>query len=236
MKKVFPVSLLLLCNLYLNSFSQDTIVKKSSLHENYILNRSYLKIGASLPAGLYGKDQLFKAYNNPDPNNNYVIYPAAKLGGVLDVGCLIYLGPAFAGNRLRAGIDATLFSLAFNQTDLPYYPQDENNKWKFWYFYLGQKFGPVFTINPFDRLMIDLSYKLNAYMSYLHHQFEGDWKDDWGKNLLQSEVSLNIRYRIIIASFQYNFGECLYNRFDTKDPSYKIDNSTFRVLVGFVFH
>jgi hypothetical protein len=73
-------------------------------------------------------------------------------------------------------------------------------------------------------------------MSYLHHQFEADWKDDWGKNLLQNEVSVSIRYRIIVASFQYNFGKCVYNRFDTHDPSYKIDNSTFRVLVGFVFN
>jgi len=236
MKKVFTVSLLLLCIISLNSFSQDTIVNKSTYHKNYIHDGSYLKLGASFPAGLYGKDQSFKEGNTPDPAKNYVIFPAAKLGGVLDVGYLIYLGPAFAGNHLRAGIDATFLSISFNQTNLPFYPQDENEKWKFWYFYLGQKFGPVITINPYNQIMIDLSYKLNAYMSYFHHQFGGDWKDDWGKNLLQSEVSINIRYRLILASFQYNFGECLYNRFDTKYPSYKIDNSTFRILVGFVFH
>ncbi len=236
MKKVFSVSLLLLCVLYFNSFSQDTIAAKSSWHKNYIRDGSYLKIGGSFPAGLHRSDQIFIQYDNPGPGTKYVIFPAAKLGGVLDVGYLIYLGPAFAGNRLRAGFDATFFSLGFNQTNLSSYPQGENEKWKFWYFYLGQKFGPVFTINPYDQIMVDFSYKLNAYMSYLRHQFGEDWKDDWGKNLLQSEVSVSVRYRIILASFQYNFGKCLYNRFDTKFPSYKIDNSTFRILVGFVFY
>jgi len=236
MKKIFTISLLLLCIIWLNSFSQDTIVNKSSWHKNYIRDGSYLKIGASFPVGLYGTNQVFKEENNPDPTTNYILFPAAKLGGALDVGYFIYLGPAFVRNHLRAGIDATFFSLGFNQTNLPSYPKGQNEKWKFWYFFLGQKFGPVFTINPFDQIMIDLSYKLNAYMSYFRHEFGGAWKDDWGKNLLQSELSVNIRYRIILASFQYNFGECLYNRFDTKYPSYKIDNSTFRILVGFVFH
>jgi hypothetical protein len=233
--KTFSVFyLLLFCVLSLNALSQDTI-KDKSWHKNYIKDGSYLKFGASLPSGSYGKDQTFRAPGNADPTTNLVVFPAAKLGATLDVGYMIYLGPAFAGNRLRAGIDATFLSLGFNQTNLPHYPPGESDKWKFWYFFLGQKFGPVITINPYDRIMIDLSYKLNAYVSYLHHQFGQDFKDDWGKNLLQSELSISLRYRIIAASFQYNFGDCVYDRFDTKQPSYKIDVSTFRILVGFFF-
>jgi hypothetical protein len=236
MKKYCIISLVLTCILSFHSFGQDTISNKRSWHDNYIKDGSYLKIGASLPTGAYATTQSFKVYNTADPAANSVIYPAAKLGGTLDVGYMIYIGPAFASNHLRAGIDATFFSLSFNQTELPSYPNGESEKWKFWYFYLGQKFGPVFTINPYDRIMIDLSYKLNAYIAYLHHQFGSDFKDDWGKNLLQSEVSINLRYRIILASFQYNFGDCVYDRFDTKEPSYKINTSTFRILVGFMFN
>jgi hypothetical protein len=235
MKKVFAVSLVILHVLSMPSFSQDTITNKS-WHKNYIRDGAYLKLGGSFPLGLYGTNQVFIVEDYPDPGTNSINFPAAKLGGALDVGYLIYIGPAFAGNHLRAGIDATFLSLGFNQTNLPSYPAGENEKWKFWYYFLGQKFGPVFTINPYDQIMIDLSYKLNAYASYLRHEMGGSWTDDWGKNLLQSEVSMNIRYRIIMASFQYNFGQCTYNRFDTKYPSYKIDNSTFRVLVGFIFN
>jgi hypothetical protein len=234
MKKVFTVSLFFIGIMPFSAYNQDTIQTKS-WHKNSIRDGAYFKFGASFPLGAFGTDQYFKEEGNPDPETNYILFPAAKLGAVMDVGYLIYIGPAFAGNRLRAGIDATFLSLGFNQTNLPAYPDGENEKWKFWYFCLGQKFGPVFTINPYDQIMIDLSYKVNAYMSYLRHDFGGSWKDDWGKNLLQSEVSMNIRYRVIMASFQYNFGECSYNRFDTKYPNYKVDNTTFRILVGFIF-
>jgi hypothetical protein len=154
------------------------------------------------------------------------------MGGALDMGFLIYIGPAFANNHLRLGIDATFVSFSFNsiKSDTVTSPRT-----KYWYYYLGQKFGPVISICPIDRLVIDFSYKMNAYVAYVHHQVRGKENDEWGKNLTQNEISMNIRYSIMLFSFQYNFGQAAYNDFDGAKPIHYVDNTTFRIMVGFKF-
>ena len=143
MKKVFTVSLILSCILSISSQSQDTVGINKKWHENVIRNGSYFKIGASFPMGSYAKDQIFTVFDYPAPGvYNDIIYPSAKLGGTIDIGYLIYLGPAFAGNHLRAGIDATFFSLGFNQTSLPSYPLGETDKWKLSYFFFARNSVP----------------------------------------------------------------------------------------------
>jgi hypothetical protein len=162
------------------------------------------------------------------------IYYAAKLGFAMDMGFLVYIGPAFANTHLRAGIDATFVSFSFNPIKSDSLPSD-HSKSNYWYYYIGQKFGPVLSICPIDRLVIDLSYKMNAYAAYNQHKKGTEFKSDYGKNLTQNEISMNIRYSIILFSFQYNFGKTGFNNFSSDNPMVYVDNNTFRILVGFKF-
>jgi hypothetical protein len=190
----------------------------------------YLKLGPSFPVGNYAAGQTI--YDTASPAPKGAIYYPAKIGGAMDIGFLIYFGPPVANNHLRFGLDATFVAFNFNSITVDTIATPRT---KYWYYYLGQKFGPVISVCPVDKLVIDFSYKLNAYVAYLHHIVRGKYNDEWGKNLFQSEVSMNIRYSVMLISFQYNFGQCTYDDFDKLKPQHKVDNSTFRFLVGFKF-
>ena len=195
---------------------------------NRINSGFYLKLGPVFPMGNFATGQIL---TDVSPSDHPVYYPAT-LGGAMDMGFLIYLGPAFANNHLRLGIDATFISFSFNSIKSD---TVTGSKTKYWYYYIGQKFGPVISICPVDRLVIDLSYKMNAYVAYVHHLVRGKENDEWGKNLTQNEISMNIRYSIMLFSFQYNFGKAAYNDFDGAKPIHYVDNTTFRILIGFKF-
>jgi hypothetical protein len=194
---------------------------------NEIKSGFYLKIGPVFPLGNYMNGTTL--YDHPGGKS---VYFPARVGAAMDIGFLIYLGPDFANHHLRAGIDATFLSFMFNSVKVD---SLESPKTKYWYYYGGQKFGPVISIRPVDKLVIDLSYKLNAYVAYLHHWIRGAYNDEWGKNLTQSEVSMNIRYSIMLFSFQYNFGQVQYDDYDSSKPVHYVDNTTFRFMVGFKF-
>ena len=154
----------------------------------------------------------------------------------MDMGFLIFIGPGIADNHLRFGIDACFVSFTYNPTTgLPDSITRQHAKSNYWYYYLGQKFGPVISIRPVDKLVIDLSYKLNAYAAWVQPLKGDEFKSYFGKNLTQSEISMNIRYSIILFSFEYNFGKTGYNNFSTDNPMVYVDNNTFRILVGFKF-
>ena len=85
----------------------------------------------------------------------------------------------------------------------------------------------MISINPIDRLVIDLSYKINAI---------GGWyNSEYGKNLFMNEISMNLRYSIMLFSFQYNFGNITYDNFESSNPDHIVDVSTIRVMLGFKF-
>lgn len=111
----------------------------------------------------------------------------------------------------------------------------DGSKSQYWFCYLGQKFGPVLSICPVDRLVIDLSYKLNAYAAFVHHPIGTDYKNEFGKNLTQNEISMNIRYSLILFSFEYNFGKTSYDNFSSDNPMHTVDNTTYRIMIGFKF-
>ena len=143
----------------------------------------------------------------------------------MSLGYLIYIAPAVANNILRFGIDATFLDIWF-ATASPF-PGSDKKTAEVWYYFVGQKFGPLITINPVDKLMIDLSYKLNANLS---------WHDNYfGAHILGQEIMMNIRYRVFLLSFMYNFGTINYNGLDRSHPDQVIDITTFRVLLGFKF-
>jgi hypothetical protein len=190
---------------------------------NQIRSGFYLKIGPNFPLGKFSKGQTIIDKNPTDT----VKYFPAKMGAAMDMGFLIYFGPAFANNHLRVGLDATFLSFSFNSIKSD---TTEGAKTKYWYYFLGQKFGPVISICPVDKLVIDVSYKLNAYVAYVHHMVRGKYNDEWGKNLFQGEMSMNIRYSVMLFSFQYNFGQVTYNDFDGAKPTHYVDNNTFRFL------
>lgn len=195
----------------------------------------YLKFGPVIPTGTFATGSTF--YTTTDVPGELVplIYLPAKIGAAIDLGYLIYIGPAFANKRLRAGIDATFLTFSFNSTQ----PIETEKASQHYYYFGGQKFGPVFTFNPIDKLMIDVSYKLNANFCYYY----GEWGNisdalltKYGVTFLQNEISLSVRYRIAVFSAQYNFGNITYdNVSDTKPQDRTINASTFRLLIGLKF-
>jgi hypothetical protein len=189
---------------------------------NNINSGFYIKLGPVFPVNEFSAGQVIIDKTLPPDVHTY--YPA-RMGASMDMGFLIYLGPAFANNMLRAGIDATFINFWFNPTrpdvTLP------NSKYNYWYYFVSQKFGPVISINPVDKLIIDLSYKLNAVGSW--------YNEEYGNNLFQNEVSMNVRYRVMMFSLQYNFGDINYNNFESANPDRLVDISTFRLLIGFKF-
>jgi hypothetical protein len=226
MKKTLFFLIVMIIPLLLSS--QDTKGRP-----DYINSGFYVKLGPVFPVGKYADGQSV-----PFSNISMLQLPylPAKMGAAMDLGFLIYIGPSFANNYVRAGIDATFLSTWFNSTQ----PPIRDNLIEKYYTFIGQKFGPVITINPIDRLMVDLSYKLNANFGY-HEELDG-WSplsdsqtSEYGYNLIGSEVSLAIRYRIMVFTFQYNFGSMNYNNADNTKPSQEIQTNTFRILLGFKF-
>jgi hypothetical protein len=216
--------------------AQDTTHAYSApvpARKNYINSGFYFQVGPVFPNGNYAYDQLVPV-TNPNPPVYALNYLPAQIGAAMDMGFLIYLGPSFANNHLRAGIDATFLSFWFNSTK----PVDPANKYEHYYYYAGQKFGPVITINPIDRLMIDISYKINANVAYHFDEWHSLLNEEYSKygvNLTQNEISLGIRYIIMKFAIQYNFGKMKYNNVDNSRPYQTIDANTLRIMVGLKF-
>ena len=194
--------------------------------KNHIHSGFYIKLGGVFPMGNFtaNHQNLYPYQGKIDTIN----FNAARFGGAFELGYLIYLGPSFAGKHLRAGIDATFMTFSFNPTNqvLPA-NSSSTKKYEYWYIFGGQEFGPVLTINPVDRLMIDLSYKVNATAAWYHSMF--------GLNLANNEVSLGFRYMLMMFAFQYDWGSVNFTYNHDDNPKYNVDNSTFRILIGFKF-
>jgi hypothetical protein len=240
MKNMKKTALILFSVIFLSSinvFSQDS-AKSSPNHPDRIKSGFYFKIGAVLPVGTYATGQTLAMHNTVFTPSNYTLtYLPAKIGPSMDLGFLIYLGPSFANNYVRAGIDATFLTFWFNTTT-PVINGDK--RYEHYYYFGGQKFGPIITVNPIDRLMVDVSYKLCFNLGY-HYD---EWKDigladaqysKYGEELLNQEMSLSLRYSLMIFSFQYDFGTMAYNNFDSARPDQKIPIDTFRILFGIKF-
>ncbi|MCX6281316.1 MAG: hypothetical protein NTU51_05085 [Bacteroidetes bacterium] len=203
---------------------QSTSAPKATT--SHISSGFYIKFGGSFPMGNFTNNQKFIYTDNL--GNHTLTFNNGKFGGAFDLGFLIYLGPAFANKHLRAGIDATFITASFNPTDsVPPAGSSSSKKLEYWYYFGGQKFGPLLTINPVDHLMIDLSYKINATAAW-HSSM-------WGLNLALNEVSLGIRYRFVLFAFQYNWGKVEYTYNQSPNPKEKVSVDTFRVLFGFKF-
>jgi hypothetical protein len=227
-RTVLP-AILLVFALLLPAFVQ---AQDPGAKQNMIRGGFYLKLGAVLPIGTYAAGQTITP-GTTTKSSSTLYYLPAKIGGAMDLGYLIYIGPAFANKFLRAGIDATFLSFWFNSTK----PVDPSKPAYHWYYYAGQKFGPLITINPIDRFMIDLSWKINANVAY----FEGEWDSfdgtysKFGMNFFQQEVSLGLRYSIIAMQFQYSFGKMVYDNFDSSRKKQVIRADNIRIMIGFKF-
>ncbi|MEI6900263.1 MAG: hypothetical protein WCL00_10310 [Bacteroidota bacterium] len=219
---------------------------------DHIKSGFYIKLGPCFPVGDFSKGQSLLIHNPlfSHPSDSVTLtYLPAKIGPAMDLGFLIYLGPSFANNYVRVGIDATFLSIWFTTTN-PVLSQEA--KYEHQYYFGGQKFGPIITVNPIDKLLIDISYKINANFGY-HYD---EWKDTtynsgyphyltgglsnaqyskFGINLLGQEFSMNIRYSIMLFGFQYNMGTMTFDNFDSARTKEKIRIDTYRVMIGFKF-
>lgn len=204
-----------------------SLLGPAELTAGKIRNGFFIKVGPSLPLGSYKDGQLLYGIG---PYNSPYVYEPAKTGFVWEMGTAIYTGPAFIKEKMRIGIEYTFLNFSTNSVN--YYEDMDDPRYYYWYAYVGQKIGPVITLNPIDRLMFDFSYQMNAYIGFKHHWNGMDYIDEWGENLTQSEISASIRYAAMIVSFQYNFGHINYNNLDFSNPDHKIDNDTFRILFG----
>jgi hypothetical protein len=212
----------------------------------------YIKLGAAFPTGTFKSGQTLPIYNPvmtvPTDQKYNLSYLPAKVGPAMDLGFLIYIGPSFADNYIRCGIDATFLSIWYNSTN-PVLNLD--SRYEHFYYFGGQKYGPIITVNPIDKLLIDISYKFNPNFGY---HFD-EWNDPnypkgygqpagpladaqyakFGITFWSQEFSMNIRYRIMLIGFEYNFGTMTYNNFDSNRPKQTIDIKTTRIMIGFKF-
>jgi hypothetical protein len=213
-------------------FSQDDEAVGTSSRKNRINSGFYFSIGPVFPMGTYAYDQVVYPTSGPrSVPGTGLNYLAARIGGAFDMGFLIYFGPAFANNHLRAGLDATFLSLWFNSTK----PKDPNKPTDHYYWYGGQKFGPVFTINPVDRLNIDIAYKINANFAYHYDEWSAYPESNfskYGMNIFRSEVSVSVRYSVMLFSAQYSFGKMKYDNFDKDRPTQTIQTDVFKIMIG----
>lgn len=215
----------LLIPLAMKAQEEETWQQKNRINSGF-----YLSLGPVFPIGNYALGQHVYATSGPQAITGLNYLPA-RIGGAFDLGFLIYFGPAFANNHLRAGLDATFLSLWFNSTK----PADPDQPTDHYYWYGGQKFGPVFTINPVDRLMIDLFYKINANFAYHYDEWKGISESEYSKygmNFFQNEIGMNIRYSVMLFSVQYSFGNMTYNNFDKERPSQTIETAVFKIMIG----
>lgn len=218
----------LISNLLYAQETNATYQKPVPAHENQINSGFYFQFGPVFPQGEYATDRL--VINSANDSLNYL---AAKIGGALDVGFLIYIGPAFANKRIRAGLDATFLSFWFNSTK----PVNAANVTDNYYYYVGQKYGPVITINPVDHLLIDISYKLNINLAYHYdEQWKAKYSDatysKYGANFSMSEISVGIRYLIMKFAFQYDFGKQKYDNIGSSHPAVKVGSNSMRIMFG----
>ena len=109
MKKTLLVMFAIISPLFLSA--QENNARPARIHGGF-----YLKLGPVIPVGKYSTGQTIQFDNAPGQHLSYL---PAKLGAALDMGYLIYFGPAFANNFLRAGLDATFLSAWFNSTQPP---------------------------------------------------------------------------------------------------------------------
>ena len=124
MKKYLLTALLITLFFPLFSFSQEqvtpapVIIQKERAPSS-INSGLYIKLGPSFPIGNFALgqtfyDQVTNSSRSSSTTSKKVIFFPAKMGGAMDMGYLIYIGPAFAGNHLRAGIDASFIAFSFN--------------------------------------------------------------------------------------------------------------------------
>jgi hypothetical protein len=187
---------------------------------NFITGGFYFKIGPAFPVGAFNTTQY-----TVDEDGVLKTFDRAKAGMFGDFGYLIYLGPSFANKFLRAGIDATFFSGGFMGSY--HVLQQGESKTNFKYFFLGEKFGPLITVNPVDRLMIDLSWKLCLSIS--------EFNELYGLNMLQQEISMGIRYRIMAFSVNYQMGDLNFNKFDNAAKDQIIEQNMVKIMIGLKF-
>lgn len=182
----------------------------------------YIKAGPSFPLGTFKSGNIFAGNGTPGQES---VFMASKTGPAMDLGFMIFIGPSFAKHFLRVGLDLTFLTINYQAAAVPD-SLSGKDKWNMHYYFAGNKIGPMITINPIDRLMIDLSYKLNGYIAHCYD-------NEWGKSYTQNEVELSVRYRFLILSCQYNWGKTKFNIFDKDKPVYDLPTNTFRILFGF---
>lgn len=225
---------LILLMIFLTGATLSNAQESSGERQNNIRAGFYMKLGPVFPTGSYAAGQTTPVLVTKPGEPSYLIYSPAKIGAALDMGYLIYFGPSFANKYLRAGIDVTFLNVWFNTADIG----TNSNRWKHYYYNLGQKIGPLLTFNPIDRLMIDISYKINANLAIYYGEwddFESDQYSNYGFDIFHQEVSLGLRYRAMVLSFQYNFGTINYDNIRSERTDQSINANTFRILFGVKF-
>lgn len=215
MRKLIPL-LLILVFAGTGLQGQSTQVSRP----NNIKGGFYMKFGPAFPVGDFNTTQY-------TIDEDFVIktYDRSKAGFFGDFGYLIYIGPAFANNMLRAGIDATFLSLGFTGSHHDVAPDEDKVNYK--YFFAGQKFGPLITVNPVDHLMLDFSWKLCLSIS--------EFNEMYGLNMTQQEISMGLRYRIMAFSVNYQMGDLNFNKFDKTGKDQIIQQNMVKIMIGLKF-
>jgi len=195
-------------------FDSAAIAQDDKKEPMDISNGFYMRWGPVFPLGNYS---LGQPYETGDEYGFYEGYfNAAKIGISCEIGSHIYTGPSFANKYLRVGIDITYLNLWFNPNDA----SDATN----WYWFAGQKAGPILTLSIPGGVMFDFGFKLSPIV--------GLTNDTWGRHLNQ-EIIMNFKFHMLQLSMQYCLGKINYTDFN--EHTNIVDIPTFRLLLGMKF-
>ena len=175
----------------------------------------YMRLGPVFPLGNYN---LGQRYYDQDVHR-WIKSDEAKIGATAELGSHFYTGPSFANHYLRVGIDVTYANLWFT-------PTDEKNV-KYWYWYFGQKVGPIITVSIPGGVMFDFGFKLSPVVGYTDNV--------WGRHV-NEEIIMNIKFHLLLCSFQYCLGKMNYTNFTGKGDNDFREIQTFRILLGMKIH
>jgi hypothetical protein len=191
-----------------------------------IENGFYLRLGPAFPLGDFNSDQLVGLESGYW--DGYALFPNSKIGYNFELGCHFYTGKAFAGEKVRIGIDATFYNSSLHPADYDSYYGYNTSGEKNFYLFLRQKVGPIVTYSPKTDMYIDFGVRLVPTIAYLF----GDTYDIWGRHI-NEEILFNFRWKVLMASLQFDIGKVNMN--DFSGDGYMIGSSTFNLLFGMKF-
>jgi hypothetical protein len=172
-------------------------------------NAFYIKFGIAQPKGAFGGE----IRGDADPTIPYqgLDNMGVKNGAAFEMGTIFYLNLPIP-EMLKAGIDFTFLDFAINPVDWTTAGGDFEYVEMDPMLFAGAKIGPVFSVNPVDKLIFDVYYKLAPAMvraPYFSYYNNGD---DFtiempSKFIFNKAFGINMRFHALTLGWESYWGK-----------------------------